>query len=1436
MNSRKSREKKHKLIRKGHGEEPTVIEFNLSKAVILLIIIGAIIVGIVTKEIVTTIKEAKQTELLANEEQIDVQDIKEVNGDLGYITSAEASEVKTGVGPFDDNDDPGNDSSEENNIVRSFDQITWTYELTFGLKPGTTETNLKGGVIEVEAKLPESLTNLVEWDLGSMLWIEDANLSSDGMNLTGNYIMSDEEITIPGKTNVVFVLQVKNATQGTKIQPTFTVKLAGNEETEEITKTAEEVIVSSTGKYNIQLVRNTYLEDKTTVDYGQGETAGRMYGYGFTVQLYNDNESKGLKGLEYPQGEISFDIDLKLERTEPGSIDKEDITKEATPILWNYRVNNWDTNNLSGNIKDREMYYSGNIYSVFSMSLPLGIDVGERYYSTYNSGDIKIEQSGSKLHVTINDYDFDKEFPMYSSAWPGATINNRGKYEDCIGTFSVGYMQIFVPDTEESTVEGKNYYLTVSDSNMTVTSSTQEIKNIQMNILDDSVSIQHVINRIGYYSQLLYIFDKNFIFGSVESNYGTGDGKINIGDIITINTGFQLGVTNDYDIYTANRFVKFDGKAFEPIYYDDGRKYTTSGMYENVEFKVWYVTKADGTNWTSQEEMNNGNIEDMKIYENIEDIPKDKICVGIYVETISGYLSKISGTNNMINFLLKIKDTAEIGKTYGITQRTWYWIEKLDRSIYTITNLNVEWPEVEWDSGNLPYIKTEYDENGQIVVGTHSGGFSYGNTVLIVGANLHGNIRAIDSNKADKVNYDLGKNEDIVTYSIEPALDANENIASQIEDVVIKAEVKLPQGLEYVLGSSKRGEESYNEPEIKENENGSTTLVWYIYGVTSGQEIEPILFNASIDKSSNNGTQYETTFIISEHVPESETAKIGNSEVKNRTSTESINIINLASFRLYKEVETPVIEKNGEIHFTITARNSNETTLPEFAILDIMPYNEDGRGTKYNGTYTISKITISQNINGTPVENNELKLYVTKETTKSGQAQQYEEIKNITVKDKDLGTSEIWEEMQGTNGEYTVNKEQANDGITAIAVKGELVGQAEIVVEIYMTTNENQAEDKYVNSATAQTEILTEVVQTSQESAQVIERAIDGKVWQDTNYNSIIDNNENLGEIDPEKVILKLYKVNEDDSLVEAVNVDGNPIQTIHPDEKGYYEFSGLPAGNYVVEVQYDGEEYKLVEKEAISNIEVTSKFEQQEQGKGQTELITKLNSSSNLKLEENNVNAGLSKKINLEFIKVAEENHENTIGGTEFKLYKLECTEHSEGYHDNEQIDTSNVNSCWELVGTEESSTNKEGEGKVSFKDLQLDEEYRLVETKATLNRIKPDGQWKIEFVYMADGEGSENNENNGNNENSESTSNNQDITINGNVEVQITAIGNPPGFIKENEELLLPNRAYFEFPTSGSIGSKTIYQIGIVIFTLGMIILISRKYIVRKKYKNKK
>ena len=922
------------------------------------------------------------------EEQADGEDDKQETqiteddlevGRNGYISSAQIIERVTGTGPWDDNDEPGNDSSPDNDIVRSFDQVTWTVNLTTALKEGAQQASYTGGVVEFTANLPAEYAKTefapyMEWDLDSMGWIEDASLSEDGITLTGRYSLSETETTLPGAQTLVFVLKLYGVANNSEFAPTFTFNLAGNEETEKTKITDSSIKVSATGKYNIQLHRNSQLENKTTVDYGQGEISGRMYGYGFTVQLYNDNELKELKGVELPTGEISFDINLKLERSKFGSSELEDITNEAMPILWNYRVNDWNSVDISGQIDDREIFGSG--YNIYDSTLPLGIDVGERYYSAYNSGDISIVQDGATLHITINNYAFDREFPMYSSSWNGATLVNRNKiYTDNIGTFSIGYIQIFVPDTEASTIEDRNYYLTLIDNNLEISSSTQLNINQQMKIDDDNIRIQHLVKKQGKYNQFIYLYDKSGMV-TIEREGGLGIGRVNLGNTMQIATSFRCDATNDYDIYTANRFVKFDGNCFQPIYLENGAKYTFrsySTTAGNIPFKIWYVTKKDGTNWVSQDEMNNSNIEDMKLYENIEDIPDGNICVGEYIETMKGFLGKIG--NNFLLLPVKIKETAEIGKTYGITQRTWYWIEELDRDIYTVTNPNVEWPTPEWDSGNRNYIKTEYDESGQMISGTHSGGSNYGNTVLVVGANLHGDIKAIDKSNIEKVNYDLGKNENIVTYSVEPALDANTNLASQIENVTLKAEVTLPAGLTYIPGSSKRGETSFSEPVITNNPDGSTILTWYLYGVTSGDTIEPILFDAQIDNNTANNTQFETKFVVSEVIGEGEIPKVGNSEISFRTSTTTINITNMSSYRLYKEAVTPIIEANGEIKYKIVYQNDADTTVPDFQILDILPYNGDGRGTAYNGTYTLKNVKVTQNGETTSLDH--LKLYTT---------------------------------------------------------------------------------------------------------------------------------------------------------------------------------------------------------------------------------------------------------------------------------------------------------------------------------------------------------------------------------------------------------------------------------------------------------------------------
>ena len=1151
-------------------------KFNKSKNKKLIIGAG-ILVGLVMLlgifVLIFSVNRNNQT-LSGKTEELNAGGI--VNGDKGYISSAQIIQTKTGTGPWDANDEPGNDSSEDNNIVRSFDQVTWTVDLTMALKSGVVDSGLTGGIINVEATLPETCADVMKWDLDSMKWIEKGNVSTDGRTLTGQYSMLETEITIPGKQTLVFVLGVEGAGNKTEIIPTFTFELEGNEENDKVTITGDKIIVSAKGKYNIKLNRNVQLADKTTVDYGEGNTSGRMYGYSFELQIYNENESKELKGIEYPNGDITFDIDLKLERSRFGSNELEDITDEATPILWNYRVNDWTSTNIEGNIPGRNMH-TGNGYFLYNLQVPLG-KFREAEYSTYNSGNIKITQEGSSLKVVVSDYKLNGTFPYYESSYSANT--HRSKiYTENIGTFSVGYMQIFVPDTEASTIENRNYYLTVSDSNMRVTSITNQILTSQMSTSDDTSRISHVIYSPGTYSHITYFYDTNFKLLSTTTS--TGDSKETIGNIVMALSKFEISLYSDNDIYTANKFYKFDGECFEPIYYNNAR-YIKRNMGGNAQFRVWYVTKKDGKNWTSQTELNNANIEDMDIYDNIEDIPENKICVGVYVESIDGYISKYTGDNNGLVIPLKIKETATIGSTYSINVRTQVWTYQLDRNIYSIVHPENKYPTPTWDSGNLQYIKTEYDENGEIISGTHNGGARWGNTLLAIGANLHGEIKAINGSNEEKVNYDLGKNESIVTYSVEPQLDGNTNITSQIENVTLKAEVTLPQGLTYIPGSSE-----YGEPEITNNSNGSQTLIWYIYGVISGQAIEPIRFNAQIDNESENGQQYETKFVISEVIGTDGISKIGNSKVDFRTSTETINVINLASHRLYKEVEIPIIEKNGQIKYNISYSNNTDETVSDFQLLDILPYNGDSRGTEFEGTYMLESVKVNQMISASTQSTDNLQLF----TTNS------DNVKSMTAKDTGIGVDSIWSEK-------TIGA-SLNENTTGFAIKGEIVGKSRLDIEITLNTTGNAPENVYANNAMAQVYTDSEQMQTGTVQAQVVSRKIQGKVWEDSNRNGVIDSSEKYLE----------------GTTVKLLNSTNNAeVTRTTTNAQGEYEFTDLAKGTYKVEVAID-DLHELTDKEVGTNKEINSKFNQSTK---QTDEITKLNTISSPEIIEENVNAGI--------------------------------------------------------------------------------------------------------------------------------------------------------------------------------------------------------------------
>ena len=1103
-----------------------------------------------------------------------------VNGDKGYISSAQIIQTKTGTGPFDENNDPGNDKDENNNIVRSFDQVSWTIDLTMALKTGIAETGLKGGIINIEATLPEACANVMKWDLSSMNWIVNGKVSSDGRTVTGQYNMSETETTIPGKQTVVFVLQVYGAGNGTEIIPTFTFDLEGNDEQDKVSINGDAITVSAVGKYNVKLARNTRSNTRAVdLNYNGESIDGRVYGYAFVLQLYNDNASKGLKGVEYPKGDITFDIDLTMQRSKLGTSELEDITDEANVILWNYKVN-------YGNevLPNRSMNFSGLLIN--NDDVPGGMLASNRKNSVYNSGNITMNQNGSNISVTVNNYGFDGVFPQYDKSY---IPENSIDYTQNIGCFSVGYFQLIVPDNEATTVDNRNYYLKVADSNFKATSVTDINVTNQMVTNDDSDSLTHVRYAKGSFDHHIYLFNESGEL--LSSNWNMGDSVRAKGQEFTAGSYIDIGLSNDPDDYirSVDRFFKFDGEAFEVIDYSDDERVHTVGM-DNMNWKYWYVTKKDGTNWESQTDMNNGKIEDMLLYENKEDIPDNYTCIGVYIESQEGYITvPLNYDVEYFIIRLKVKDTAVINTTYGLTQTSKYWREALDRSIYTQEKLDSydTYSTPTWNSGYRNYIKTEYDKDGNIIAGTHSGGYSYGQTVLIVGANLSGKIRAI-YNGVEKENYDLGINENVVTYSVEPTL-SNYTASSLVENATLKAEVTIPKGLEYVFGSSKRVGDSYDEPDITSNSDGSTTLVWYFYNCDSGEAITPITFDANIDNETANGTQYEAKLVVSEEIGEDGVSKIGNSKIDFRTSTVSINVINLASHRLYKEIETPVIEKNGQVKYKIVYSNNTDEALPEFQLLDILPYNNDNRGSNFEGSYTVNNINVNQTISGVTQSNSNLTLYTTNSTT----------VRNMDATNTGIGTDSIW--TSKTIGSTL------NERATGFAIKGQLAGRAKLEIEITLNTNGNVAENIYANNAMAQVYANSEQMQTGAVKSQVVSRKIKGKVWDDANRNGVIDD----GEAYIQGTTLKLLN-----------SANNTQIATTTTNANGEYEFNNLDKGLYKVEVAID-DLHELTDKEVGTNREINSKFNKDTK---QTDEITRLNTISAPEIIEDNVNAGIRK------------------------------------------------------------------------------------------------------------------------------------------------------------------------------------------------------------------
>ena len=552
-----------------------------------------------------------------------------LDGDYAYISEAGLLEdkttesglaIRTGSAPWDEDDTAGNDSTDLNNTVRSFDIISYTAYFKSKVRDNAPYAAYETGTLHFEFILPGT-EEQAQFETGSMGWLsakkevqyEITESTYNGQPcqvLRGSYLWepSDENPSAIGEsyqelTLVVRALALKN---DDTLKPEFTFWLDHNDVPEEglvtgsgysclehgeieyKTITGPEITVTAAPRYNVQVKSGRSTErllgtfdfstgNKLAQNKDAGEVTGRIGVYGVTIQIQGKSAQHGLRGCELPDGNaIAFDLVLSSEfRGTDG--ESHDTTESYRPLLWSMEGNS------SGDEQkdERSLSDSFNKYAVTVAPYNYGTD----FFSCRNGGDWTGTQNETIIHVTVQNYEIDlNQLPYADSAnaptdykyYDPNTISNYWDVRNAC--FSAGEFWIVQPfcDTDGTYVVDKygtgTFNTTLEDVKLRITSeSGQELSEVddnsnQMTEDDDRAVMAMAIEKPGTISQSIAYLKYNYSGWDdslTEGQLETGKDWLLAGNTLTIENILSHSDAEGLDIGVAyDALIKFDDDFF----------------------------------------------------------------------------------------------------------------------------------------------------------------------------------------------------------------------------------------------------------------------------------------------------------------------------------------------------------------------------------------------------------------------------------------------------------------------------------------------------------------------------------------------------------------------------------------------------------------------------------------------------------------------------------------------------------------------------------------------------------------------------------------------------------------------------------------------------------------------------------------------------------
>ena len=675
--------------------------------------------------------------------------------DSAAVSRLRLTDRITGTAPFDADNERGDDKDENNDIVRSYDTVTYDYEYT--LTPDSTMDYYRRTRVGFRFELPYP-ADRVTFDAEKMGWVDhtpgyEPKLTTETIDGTVTQVYtcyrlleptSQSPTVNPGTGSIGLSVAVKGAPHGYRFHPTvkaWTAWDASNPTNTGTHKravdTPKDVTVSAKLSLNVRMVDYGNV-DRGVFDFSSGaanapnRTEGKVTGLGLGVALVTEmrwpDRTKGLKGLEAPSGRITYKIHLSnqySDDTKTGT--KHPMERRWQPLLYDY-----------GHIDNMDSKY-GRTFAWMGDLRYRAPGVADRAdgYDRVARGDTTVTtttgEQGTDVTVSFDGYDT-SVLPIHNK-FNGTQNKCSTDYmtSDCstmqVGAIHTDVLQFITPTSRDGRTVAQYYgnvdqtaNITMDDMGLTATGvsgdrlATAEDNSNQASTGDDHAGSAMTVRIPGTYStRIRYTCWNNEVSWNdagtscdwTQPDYGNGSDSLIQGSKLRLQIGHNIIINSEGDAEVMGMgLVKFDPNTIEPVD-DTPDSQPTIPMYvwtwgaraakRGNAIPYWYAVKKDGTNWKDYREQRDTKISGLDYYPTLNEAKRHGTIVGMLFEdhnTVDPTGTSFNRTfTPLVSLPARILDTARIGTVTPIVAETAYWTRN---SLARTANLNADASNTQW--------------------------------------------------------------------------------------------------------------------------------------------------------------------------------------------------------------------------------------------------------------------------------------------------------------------------------------------------------------------------------------------------------------------------------------------------------------------------------------------------------------------------------------------------------------------------------------------------------------------------------------------------------------------------------------------------------------------------------------------------------------------